>query len=146
MVLVVEQDVEFQSHDSGAWLLDVGRNLDLDAEGRLAGVHVLVFDRKPDFETGQGIAESVFVAVRDAEPLDVDAADAREIAVFSAEHAAVLLESVEELPDANAVELRRVDDVLPTVRRKEDLTICRQLNAIPRSGSVPTGGAGSAGR
>lgn len=105
-----------------------------------------MFDRKPDFEAGQGVTVRVLVAVRDAEPLDVDAANRGEIVVFGAEHAAVLLESVEELPDASAVELRRVDDVLPTIRRKEDLTVGRQLNVIPRSESVQTAGAGSAGR
>lgn len=126
--------------------MNVSRNRHLEAERRFIGIHVLVFDRKSDFETRQGVTERVCVTIRDAEPFDVHAADSREVVVFGAKHATVLAESTEQLPNASAVELRRIGDVLATVCRKEDLTICRQLNAIPRSGSVLTAEAGFAGR
>lgn len=146
MVFVVKQDVELQSHDSRARLLNVSRNHHFEAERRLVCIHILVFDRKPDFEARERVTERVLVTIGDAKPFDVYATDSREIVISGAEHTAVLLESMKQLFDANAVELRRIDDVFPTICRKEDLTICRQLNVIPRSGLVPTAEAGFAGR
>lgn len=146
MVFVIKQDVKLQSHDSRAWLLNISRNRHFEAKRRLVCIHILVFDRKPDFEAGQRVTEGVLVTVGDAKPFDVYATDSREVVIPGAEHTAVLLESMKQLSDANAVELRRIDDVFPTICRKEDLTICRQLNVIPRSGSVPTAEAGFADR
>lgn len=138
VVFVVEKDVELQGDYTGSRLLDVDRNGHLDAERRFVCVDIFVLHGKPDFEPRKDVFERVLVAVRHGQPFEVNAADSREILVHRGEDAVVLLECHEQFLYAGAIKLIRICDVLPAIRRKEDLAIRGQFSAIPRSGLIQT--------